>query len=90
MQYRFGYGVDAHRLDAGVPLVVGGVSIPSPKGSKGHSDGDVLFHAIVDALLGSLALGDIGQHFPSASPSWKDVESKIFLEHSLCIRRCTQ
>ncbi len=65
MQNRIGYGIDAHQLEAGVPLVVGGVSIPFPKGSQGHSDGDVLFHAIVDAIFGSLALGDIGQHFPS-------------------------
>ena len=82
MQYLIGNGIDTHRLEEGLPLVIGGVSIPYSKGSKGHSDGDVLFHAIVDALLGSLSLGDIGQHFPSASPSWKDVESKIFLEHS--------
>ena len=82
MQYRIGSGVDSHRLEEGSPLIIGGVSIPFQKGSKGHSDGDVLFHAIVDAILGSLALGDIGKHFPSDNPSWKDVESKIFLEHS--------
>ena len=82
MQYLIGNGIDIHRLEDGLPLVIGGVSIPYSKGSKGHSDGDVLFHAIVDAILGSLALGDIGEHFPSDNPSWKDVESKIFLEHS--------
>ena len=82
MQNRIGYGIDAHRLEAGIPLIIGGVSISFPKGSKGHSDGDVLFHAIVDAILGSLALGDIGKYFPSDNPSWKNVESRIFLEHS--------
>ena len=82
MQYLIGNGIDIHQLEEGLPLVIGGVSIPYSKGSKGHSDGDVLFHAIVDAILGSLALGDIGKHFPSDNPSWKDVESRIFLEHS--------
>ena len=79
MQYLIGNGIDTHQLKEGVPLVIGGVSIPYPKGSKGHSDGDVLFHAIIDALLGSLALGDIGQHFPSDNPRWKDADSKKFL-----------
>ena len=81
MQYRIGNGIDSHRLEEGVPLVIGGVSIPFPKGSKGHSNGDVLFHAIVDAILGSLSLGDIGKHFPSDNPRWKDADSKLFLEH---------
>ena len=81
MQYRIGNGIDSHRLEEGVPLILGGVSIPSKKGSKGHSDGDVLFHAIVDAILGSLSLGDIGKHFPSDNPHWKDVDSRLFLEH---------
>ena len=81
MQYRIGNGIDSHRLEEGVPLVIGGVSIPFQKGSKGHSDGDVLFHAIVDAILGSLSLGDIGNHFPSDNPRWKDADSKLFLEH---------
>jgi len=82
MQYLIGNGIDVHQLEKNIPLVIGGVSIPSSKGSRGHSDGDVLFHAIVDAILGSLALGDIGKHFPSDNPSWKNVESRIFLEHS--------
>ena len=72
MQYLIGNGVDVHQLEEGIPLVIGGVSIPSTKGSKGHSDGDVLFHAIVDAILGSLALGDIGIYFPSDNPDWRD------------------
>ena len=64
------------------PLIIGGVSIPYYKGSKGHSDGDVLYHAIVDAILGALAMGDIGQHFPSNDERWKDAPSRKFLEHS--------
>ena len=82
MQNRIGYGTDVHQLGKGTPLIIGGVSISYSKGSKGHSDGDVLFHAIVDAMLGSLALGDIGQHFPSDNVRWKDAESTIFLEHA--------
>ena len=82
MQYRIGNGIDSHRLEKGLLLVIGGVSIPFPKGSKGHSDGDVLFHAIVDAILGSLSLGDIGKHFPSDNPHWKDADSRLFLEHA--------
>ena len=81
MQYRIGNGIDSHQLEKGIPLIIGGVSIPFPKGSKGHSDGDVLFHAIVDAILGSLSLGDIGKHFPSDNPYWKDADSRLFLEH---------
>ena len=82
MQYRIGNGIDYHRLEAGIPLVIGGVSILFPSGSKGHSDGDVLFHAIVDAILGSLALGDIGEHFPSDNPDWQNANSRIFLKHA--------
>ena len=82
MQNRIGYGIDVHQLENGTPLIIGGVSISYSKGSKGHSDGDVLFHAIVDAILGSLALGDIGHHFPSDNVRWKDAESTIFLEHA--------
>ena len=80
MQYRIGNGIDSHQLEEGIPLIIGGVSIPFSKGSKGHSDGDVLFHAIVDAILGSLALGDIGKHFPSDNSDWKNVDSRILLE----------
>ena len=75
MQNRIGYGIDVHQLEVGASLTIGGVSIPFFKGSKGHSDGDVLFHAIVDAILGSLSLGDIGKHFPSDSPRWKNADS---------------
>ena len=82
LKNRIGQGVDAHELVAGTPLIIGGVSIPSPNGSKGHSDGDVLYHAIVDAILGALALGDLGQHFPSDDERWRDAASRKFLEHA--------
>ena len=82
MQNRIGFGIDVHQLEAETPLIIGGVSISHSKGSKGHSDGDVLIHAIVDAILGAMALGDIGQHFPSDDVRWKDADSKIFLNHA--------
>ena len=82
MQHRIGQGVDFHPLVVGTPLVIGGVSIPNSKGSKGHSDGDVLLHAIVDAILGALSLGDIGQHFPSNDALWKNAPSQRFLAHT--------
>ena len=85
MQNRIGYGIDAHQLEEGTSLIIGGVSIPFSKGSKGHSDGDVLFHAIVDALLGSLALDDIGQHFPSDESCWKNANSRKFLDHAFSL-----
>ena len=81
MGVRIGQGIDAHQLEEGTPLIIGGVSIPYSKGSKGHSDGDVLFHSIVDAILGALALGDIGEHFPSEDNRWDNANSKSFLEH---------
>ena len=79
MNSRIGQGVDVHKLDKGTPLIIGGVSIPSDKGSIGHSDGDVLYHAIVDACLGAMALGDIGQYFPSSDEKWKNMSSKHFM-----------
>ena len=82
MKIRIGQGIDVHQLIADIPLVIGGVSIPYSKGSKGHSDGDVLYHAIVDAILGALSLGDIGQYFPSDDMRWKNSNSKKFLEHA--------
>ena len=82
MKNRIGQGVDVHQLLAGAPLIIGGVSIPYSKGSKGHSDGDVLYHAIVDAILGALSMGDIGLHFPSDDDRWKDVNSRKFLEQA--------
>ena len=82
MQYRIGSGLDTHKLEEGTHLIIGGVSIPFHKKSKGHSDGDVLFHAIVDAILGSLSLGDLGRYFPSDNSKWKNADSRIFLEHA--------
>ena len=82
MQHRIGYGFDAHQFETGIPLIIGGVSIPFSKGSKGHSDGDVLFHSIVDSILGALALGDIGFHFPSSDIRWQGVKSIKFLEYA--------
>lgn len=75
MKPRAGLGYDFHRLVAGRKLILGGVDIPFSKGLVGHSDGDVLTHAICDALLGAAALGDIGQHFPDTDPQWKDASS---------------
>lgn len=75
-----GIGYDLHRLVAGRKLMIGGVEVPFEKGSEGHSDGDVLSHALCDALLGAASLGDIGTHFPDTDPKWKDASSLIFLE----------
>ena len=78
---KVGIGYDVHPLVAGRPCVLGGVTIPADKGPDGHSDADVLIHAIADALLGALGEGDIGKHFPNTDPRWKDVSSLVFLEH---------
>lgn len=72
---RIGIGYDIHRLEAGLPLILGGVTIPHPKGFVAHSDGDALCHAITDAMLGALALGDIGSHFPDTDPRYKGADS---------------
>jgi 2-C-methyl-D-erythritol 2,4-cyclodiphosphate synthase len=76
-----GIGYDLHRLVVGRKLMIGGVEVPFDKGSQGHSDGDVLCHAICDALLGASGQGDIGTHFPDTDPNWKGASSLIFLEH---------
>ena len=80
--YRSGIGYDLHRLEAGRRLMVGGIELPFDKGSAGHSDGDVLAHAMCDALLGAAGLGDIGTHFPDTDPKWAGANSLIFLEHT--------
>ncbi len=80
MSYRIGSGIDFHQLAAGRKLWIGGIEIPHHKGSVGHSDADVLLHAICDAMLGALSLGDIGFHFPNTSPEYKDIDSKILLK----------
>ncbi|MFZ0270351.1 MAG: 2-C-methyl-D-erythritol 2,4-cyclodiphosphate synthase [Acidobacteriaceae bacterium] len=80
MDIRIGYGWDSHAFKAGVPLKIGGLSIEHPEGLAGHSDGDVLLHALTDALLGAVSAGDIGSFFPPGDPRWKDADSAIFLE----------
>lgn len=76
---RVGFGYDIHKLVAGRKLMVGGVEIPSPVGEKAHSDGDVLIHAVIDALLGAASLGDIGKHFPPGDPAYKGISSRVLL-----------
>ena len=82
MGFRIGQGIDFHQLVAARDLWIGGVKIPHEKGALGHSDADVLLHAICDSILGALALGDIGTHFPDTSEDFKDIDSKILLERS--------
>ena len=82
-EVRTGLGWDVHRLAAGRPLILGGVHIPSELGLQGHSDADVLAHAVTDALLGAAALGDIGMHFPDSDPQWQGCDSLVFLRHAL-------
>jgi 2-C-methyl-D-erythritol 2,4-cyclodiphosphate synthase len=83
MSMRIGCGWDSHAFQPGVPLKIGGIAIDHPEGLAGHSDGDVLLHAITDALLGALAVGDIGSFFPPGDPRWKDADSAIFLNLAL-------
>ncbi|MBX3295249.1 MAG: 2-C-methyl-D-erythritol 2,4-cyclodiphosphate synthase [Acidobacteria bacterium] len=85
MRYRIGQGSDVHRLIEGRPLIIGGVEIESDLGADGHSDADVLLHAVTDAVLGALALGDIGSHFPNSDPRWKDASSSAFLSHAVSL-----
>jgi len=82
MSFRCGIGYDLHRLSDGRKLIIGGVEVPFDKGPVGHSDGDVVAHALCDALLGAAGLGDIGTHFPDSDPRWKDANSLQFLEHA--------
>ena len=78
--FRIGFGYDAHRLTEGRSLIIGGVKIPYHLGLMGHSDADVLAHAIIDALLGALSKGDLGQHFPDSDPAYKDIDSLLMLK----------
>ena len=82
---RIGFGYDNHRLIAGPPLMIGGINIPSPLGEDAHSDGDVLIHAIIDALLGATAKGDIGRHFPPSDERYRNADSKELLKETLKI-----
>ena len=86
-EYRTGLGWDVHRTGPGRPLIIGGITIPADFGLEGHSDADILLHAITDALLGAAALGDIGMHFPDTDPQWKGAGSVRFLEHALALVR---
>ncbi len=81
MSFRIGYGYDVHRYKKGRPLILGGIKIDFELGLDGHSDADVLTHTIMDALLGALALGDIGQHFPDTDPAYKNISSIKLLHH---------
>jgi 2-C-methyl-D-erythritol 2,4-cyclodiphosphate synthase len=92
MTIRIGFGYDVHAFVPGRPLILGGVTIPSEHGLSGHSDADAVIHAIVDALLGAAALGDIGQHFPSNDERWKNQPSSVFLDYTydlLCQQQYT-
>jgi 2-C-methyl-D-erythritol 2,4-cyclodiphosphate synthase len=80
---RIGYGWDSHEFQAGIPLKIGGVTLAHPKGLGGHSDGDVLLHALTDALLGAVAAPDIGSLFPPSDPQWKGADSAVFLREAL-------
>jgi 2-C-methyl-D-erythritol 2,4-cyclodiphosphate synthase len=86
-EYRTGLGWDVHRLAPNRPLILGGVTIPSEFGLEGHSDADILAHAITDAILGAVALGDIGMHFPDTDPRWKGADSLVFLKRALELAR---
>ena len=84
-RFRVGFGYDVHQMSPGRKLIVGGVAIPHTKGAKGHSDADVLLHAIADALLGAVALGDIGTHFPDMDPRFKNMDSKMIVEQVVAL-----
>lgn len=84
---RIGQAVDIHPLKAGRPLILGGVRIDSPLGLDGHSDADVLLHAIAESILGALALGDLGHHFPDTNPKYKGISSMLLLEHTAGLMR---
>lgn len=83
LPFRVGHGYDAHRLTTGRALILGGVTIPHTHGLDGHSDADALTHAVIDALFGALALGDLGQHFPPGDPQWKDADSLDLLRRAV-------
>jgi 2-C-methyl-D-erythritol 2,4-cyclodiphosphate synthase len=85
MSIRIGFGVDFHQLAEGRDLMIGGVYVPHHKGAVGHSDADVLLHAICDALLGAACLGDIGVHFPDTDPNYKNIDSKILLKETIAL-----
>nr|AFK44965.1 unknown [Lotus japonicus] len=83
LPFRVGHGFDLHRLEPGYPLIIGGINIPHDRGCEAHSDGDVLLHCVVDAILGALGLPDIGQIFPDSDPKWKGCDSSVFIKESV-------
>ncbi|WCJ26362.1 2-C-methyl-D-erythritol 2 4-cyclodiphosphate synthase chloroplastic [Euphorbia peplus] len=83
LPFRIGHGFDLHRLEPGYPLIIGGINIPHDRGCEAHSDGDVLLHCVVDAILGALGLPDIGQIFPDSDPKWKGAASCVFIEEAV-------
>lgn len=85
--YRIGFGYDVHRLETGIPFRLGGIEIPHEKGALGHSDADVLLHALCDALLGAAALGDIGTHFPDSDPAYRGIASTELLQQTFSLLR---
>jgi len=85
LPFRVGHGFDLHRLEPGYPLIIGGINIPHERGCEAHSDGDVLLHCVVDAILGALGLPDIGQIFPDSDPKWKGCDSSVFVKESVSI-----
>jgi len=86
-RFRVGFGYDVHQMSPGRTLIIGGVTVPHTKGAKGHSDADVLLHAIADALLGAAALGDIGAHFPDTDTRFKNIDSKVILQEVVALLR---
>ncbi|KAE8672473.1 2-C-methyl-D-erythritol 2,4-cyclodiphosphate synthase [Hibiscus syriacus] len=85
LPFRVGHGFDLHRLEPGYPLIIGGINIPHDRGCEAHSDGDVLLHCVVDAILGALGLPDIGQIFPDNDPKWKGAASSVFIKEAVNI-----
>ncbi|KAI3703458.1 hypothetical protein L1987_73543 [Smallanthus sonchifolius] len=83
LPFRVGHGFDLHRLEPGYPLIIGGINIPHDRGCEAHSDGDVLMHCVVDAILGALGLPDIGQIFPDSDPKWKGAASSVFIKEAV-------
>nr|ALL56348.1 2C-methyl-D-erythritol 2,4-cyclodiphosphate synthase [Artemisia annua] len=83
LPFRVGHGFDLHRLEPGYPLIIGGIDIPHERGCEAHSDGDVLLHCVVDAILGALGLPDIGQIFPDSDPKWKGAASSVFIKEAV-------
>ncbi|KAK9927123.1 hypothetical protein M0R45_024324 [Rubus argutus] len=83
LPFRVGHGFDLHRLEPGYPLIIGGINIPHDRGCEAHSDGDVLLHCVVDAILGALGLPDIGQIFPDSDPKWRGAASSVFIKEAV-------